>query len=280
MLVWSRAVIFVGVLLGLVAPSAALAVDPPSRSAPQVLPSPLERVFATDNAELDIDGLDDNRVDVDVAIIDTGVQLDHPDLNIVSRTNCVAATWPYSGPDYECANALPSDGDDNGDPGIWHGTWSAANIAALDNGIGTVGIAAGARLWSVDVSGDERYGMVPNPNPLPAPTFNLEAVIAGVKWVTERADQIEIAHIPVICEPENVFLESFHPVCAGTDDVDLVQELEDAIAASMAAGVVYVFSAGANQPADSFVPQRFPNMLITSQMADSDGLPGAAGDPA
>ena len=46
----------------------------------QSLPTGIERVFAADNASLDIDGTDDARVDVDVAVLDTGIDLDHPDL--------------------------------------------------------------------------------------------------------------------------------------------------------------------------------------------------------
>lgn len=48
----------------------------------QSMPTGVQRVFALDNPTIAIDGADDKRVDVDVAVIDTGIQLDHPDLNV------------------------------------------------------------------------------------------------------------------------------------------------------------------------------------------------------
>lgn len=263
-------------LLGLVLPSEGLAADdPPPRTGPQVVRPALDRVFATGNGEIDIDGVDDKRVDVDIAILDTGVQLDHPDLNIVEWTNCVGA----SSPTYACTSASSSDGDDDA-AGIWHGSTSAAHIAAIDNSIGWVGIAPGARLWSVDISGNERYGW-PLPNPLPSPSFDLESVIAGVKWVTAHSNEIEVVHLAMLCTPdyERSTLPPAAkpaPYCPDADE-ELVGEFEDAVAESIAKGVVYAFSAGEYYQTDKFVPQRFAHMLTSSQIADSDGLPGGLG---
>ena len=53
----------------------------------QTIPTGIGRIFATGNPTIDIDGIDDVRVDVDVAVIDTGIDLDHPDLNVVRSTN-------------------------------------------------------------------------------------------------------------------------------------------------------------------------------------------------
>src|SRR5919106_172448 len=61
----------------------------------QTIPTGIQRIFAPGNPNLDIDGVDDERVDVDVAIIDTGIDLDHPDLNVVGSTNC-ASGGPFS----------------------------------------------------------------------------------------------------------------------------------------------------------------------------------------
>jgi hypothetical protein len=55
---------------------------------------------------------------------------------MTGRTNCTAARAPA----YDCTSAHPSDRDDS----HGHGTNSALDIAALDNGIGKVGAAAGA----------------------------------------------------------------------------------------------------------------------------------------
>jgi subtilisin family serine protease len=73
-----------------------------------------------------------------VAVIDTGVDLDHPDLTgqIVAQTDVVA-----------------NDGNAQDDDG--HGTHVAGIIAAkANNGIGVAGIAPGAKLMAVDVFGN------------------------------------------------------------------------------------------------------------------------------
>jgi hypothetical protein len=260
-----------GLIVVLVLPSVAFGVGSPYRSGPQDVPLSLDRVFATGNTKLDIDGLDDKRVDVDIAVIDSGIDLDHPDLNVVEGVDCTAATWPLdpSDPAFECADGV-GDGDDD-ELGRWHGTATAVDVAGLDNTVGRVGIASGARLWSVDVHvGQEEV--------LPAPSFDLEAVIAGVKWVTAHAAEIEVAHMAVICAPSQMPPPGPLPYCQpGSDGENLVDELEDAVEESIAAGVVYVFSAGAIAHVDSFVPQRIPDMLLTSQLSDSDGKPDGLG---
>ena len=58
------------------------------RISQQTMPTGIQRIFADDNPNITIDGNDDFRIDVDVAVIDTGIDFDHPDLNVVARTNC------------------------------------------------------------------------------------------------------------------------------------------------------------------------------------------------
>ncbi|MCH8808715.1 MAG: protease inhibitor I9 family protein, partial [Proteobacteria bacterium] len=50
----------------------------------QTLTTGVDRIDADLNATASIDEFDD-RVDVDIAIIDTGIDLDHPDLNVLTR---------------------------------------------------------------------------------------------------------------------------------------------------------------------------------------------------
>ncbi|MBI1324281.1 S8 family serine peptidase [bacterium] len=103
-------------------------------------------------------------VNVDVAIIDTGIDTSHPDLTVVGGIN-------YSG------GASTSYSDGNG-----HGTHVAGTVAAKNNTIGVVGVAPGARLWSVRVLGSNGSG-------------TMSAVIAGVDWVTANASTIEVANM-------------------------------------------------------------------------------------
>ena len=90
-------------------------------------------------------------VNVDIAILDTGIDVDHPDLNVVGGVNC------STGSSYD---------DQNG-----HGTHVAGTAAAKDNGIGVVGVAPGARLWAVRVLDNTGNG-------------TWSSVICGIDWVT------------------------------------------------------------------------------------------------
>ncbi len=54
----------------------------------QMVPTGIQRTFDTENETAAIDGTD-TRVNADVAVIDTGIDESHPDLNLYRRTNCV-----------------------------------------------------------------------------------------------------------------------------------------------------------------------------------------------
>jgi len=79
--------------------------------------------------------------DVVIAIIDSGVDLDHPDLRLVA------------GYDFGDNDANPD--DDAADPG--HGTCCAGIAAALNNGVGTVGVAPGCSIMPLKVADSDGY---------------------------------------------------------------------------------------------------------------------------
>jgi len=126
------------------------------------LPTGVARIGADLNEFADIDGVD-SRVDVDIAIIDTGIDLDHPDLNVYAAVDCT------KGPN--CQRG----GDGNDDNG--HGTHVAGIAAALDDHIGVVGVAPGARLWGVKVLRSDGSGFVSD-------------IIQGLDYVTSNAAEI------------------------------------------------------------------------------------------
>jgi len=95
------------------------------RSYAQTLPTGVDRIGADQNATANIDGVDE-RVDVDVAVLDTAGNDTHPDLNVHHWTNCT--------------DSLVNSDDDG------HGTHVGGTIGALDNDIGVVGVAAGAHV--------------------------------------------------------------------------------------------------------------------------------------
>ena len=203
------------------------------------VPTGVQRTFAAGNKALDIDGVDDLRVNADVAVIDTGVDYTHPDLNVVGRTDCSGGTEKEA----KCSNESGTDTDS-------HGTHVAGTIAALDNGIGVVGVAPGARVWGVKVLGTG--------------TNYTSEVIAGVDWVTAtRKDEnpsndIEVANMSLGCS-------AFSPLCPP-------KPLDEAIAKSVEAGVVHVVAGGnSSSDAKNFTPANGPDVVTVSALADYDG---------
>jgi subtilisin len=204
--------------------------------ATQEIPTGISRIFAPGNENIGINGVDDYRVDVDVAVIDTGIDLGHPDLNVVASTDCSGGS-PFR-------KSCGSGGDD--DHG--HGTHVAGTIAAIDNGIGVVGVAPGARLWAVKVLSKSGSGY-------------MSWIIAGVEYVTENAAQIDVANMSLGCECSSAALDT-------------------AIGNSVAAGVVYVVAAGNSaKDASTFSPANHPDVITVSALADFDGAPGGLGSP-
>ncbi len=201
----------------------------------QTVPTGIQRIFAPGNENLDIDGLDDERVDVDVAIIDTGIDLDHPDLNVVGSTNC-ASGGPFSG---SCGSG--------GDDGNGHGTHVAGSVAGIDNALGVVGVAPGARLWAVRVLDNNGSGYT-------------SWIVAGMDWVTARKETIEVANMSL---------------GGGAS-----QALDDAANRMADAGVAVAVAAGnSDANAADYSPARATKVLTVSALADFDGAPGGLGSP-
>ena len=144
----------------------------------QVTPTGVDRADADYNTEIGIDGVDDVRVDADIAVIDTGIGLANPDLNVHHYANCAR-----KGP----MNSSCKENDIGADDGNGHGTHVAGSAAAIDNGSGVVGMAPGARLWAVKVLGNDGSGW-------------MNWIIGGIDYVTENADQIEVANMSLGCQ--------------------------------------------------------------------------------
>ena len=92
-------------------------------------------------------------------IIDSGIDLDHPDLNVD-----VANSMSFLG-----GNQANNPDDQNG-----HGSHVAGTVGALDNNIGVVGVAAGVPVVSVRVLDRRGNG-------------SISGVIAGVNYVAATA---------------------------------------------------------------------------------------------
>jgi PKD repeat protein len=118
-------------------------------------------------------------------------------------------------------------------------------VAALDNGIGVVGVAPGARLWTVKVldSGGSDY---------------TSGIIAGIDWVVAQGN-IEVMNLSL-----------------GGSGVS--SAYQTAIDNAVANGVAVVVAAG-NSSADSsnYSPAFVPSAITVSALADFDGLEGGLG---
>ncbi len=203
----------------------------------QTIPTGVERIFADGNANLDIDGSDDYRVDVDVAVIDTGIDLEHPDLNVFGAVSCFYTQG--GGPPWARETTCGEGGDDD----HYHGTHVAGTIGAIDDGNGVVGVAPGARLHAVKVLDSNGSGYESN-------------VVAGIDWVAANAGTIEVANMSL----------------GGSG---YSQAEYEAIQGAVDAGVAFAVAAG-NSDADAsgYSPAAFDNVLTVSALADFDGLPG------
>jgi subtilisin len=107
-------------------------------------------------------------VNAGIAIIDTGIDLTHPNLNVYKQVSFVQGA--------ETAN------DDNG-----HGTAVAGIAAAEDNSVGVVGIAPGARLWAIKALDSTGTG-------------SMSTIIQGIDYVTQNAGQIDVANLSFGCK--------------------------------------------------------------------------------
>ncbi len=159
-------------------------------------------------------------------VIDSGIDLDHADLNVDGSRGFNAFT---SGRDA----GAPDDG--NG-----HGTHVAGTIAAINNKIGVIGVAAGATVIPVKVLDSRGSG-------------SYSGVIAGVDWVGAKGSSGDVANMSL-----------GGPVS---------QALDDAVVKASNKGILFSLAAG-NESEDSNLhsPARAngANIVTISAMDSND----------
>jgi subtilisin family serine protease len=175
---------------------------------------------------------------VAVAVIDTGIDLSHPDLTAVGGKNCVRTN--------RSAN------DDNG-----HGTHVAGTIAAKNTGSGVVGVAPGTTLYAVKVLNAQGSG-------------SWSQIICGIDWVTQNAAAKNIKVASMSLGGSGTSDNN-----CGNSNSDAMHK---AICNSTNAGVTYVVAAGnSNADLAGFTPAAYPEVLTVTAMSDSDGTAGGTG---
>lgn len=159
-------------------------------------------------------------------IIDTGIDLDHADLNVdVARS----------------ANFVTR-GKDSPDDGHGHGTHVAGTVAAIDNDIDVIGVAAGATVVAVrvlDNGGSGQYSWV----------------IAGVDYVGANGASGDVANMSLGGPPSDA--------------------LDDAVLAASQNGIKFSLAAGNDgDDANNYSPARVngSNIVTISAIAQDDCL--------
>ena len=133
------------------APVSAAACPYPSPSGTQCIPNWAVRVDATNSSTRSGDETGSVNININVAVLDTGIDFTHPDLHVVGGTDCTS-------------------GKGFGDP-HGHGTMVAGIIGALDNNFGVVGVVPGANLYAVRVLNKKNTG-------------SASSILCGIDWVT------------------------------------------------------------------------------------------------
>ncbi|MFC2131189.1 S8 family peptidase [Bacteroidota bacterium] len=154
--------------------------DPPEPPPTEVIPWGIDRIDA-DLAWDDVYGGVSSVVTIKVGILDTGIDLDHPDLqdNIATGINIISTR--------------KNENDDNG-----HGTHVAGTIAAVDNEIGVIGVAHQVSLYGVKVLDRKGNGY-------------LSDLISGLEWcVNNNIDVINMSLSATVDE------QSFHDAIMAT----------------------------------------------------------------
>ena len=200
------------------------------------------------DAELVWNGTEDGRditpnrnagAGVKVAIIDTGIDDDHPDLSVAGGINYVVGS-PFDGKSNDEWD------DDNG-----HGTHCAGIVAAVDNEEGVIGVAPAALLHAVKVLSSRGSGYTSD-------------VIAGIEWTMDPNGDGNYS------DRMDVISMSF----GGGDSTGM----GDACDAAYAAGIVLVAAAGNDGDGDSTTneysyPAAYGSVIAVGATDNEDDAP-------
>lgn len=238
------------------------------------------------------------RASVVVAVLDTGVRLDHPDLVGKLRPGYDFVTDPTIAADGSARDADPSDPGDfdtaKGESSSWHGTQTAGLIgAATNNGIGMAGAGRDVTVLPVRVLGQGggfdsdiqaamlwAAGIGANPvvNPFPAKVLNLSLGSTGAcnAGYANTIAQLNRAGVVVVVAAGNDGLDVGTPAnCPGAIAVGGLRHAGSKVGYSDL-GPTIAISAPAGNCVNLTGVCEFP-LLTTSNSGTTTPVAGAAG---
>ncbi len=207
--------------------------------ADQELPTGIDRIETDKNLTAITVANVSVTIDMDVAIIDTGIN-QHDDLNLAGGINFAGgSTTKFK-------------------DGYGHGTHVAGTVAALDNGIGVVGVAPGAPVWAVRVCNNGGICLT-------------SYMIAGIDWVAGRKAEYEAdPNTGINFAAANMSLGTSNnatPCDQASNDA-----LRNAVCGLVASGVPLALAAGN----ESTTKVAYDAAIAVSAIADFDGKGGGA----
>ena len=242
------------------------------------IPTGIKRIDGTELSSIPKTG--SFTADVDIAIIDSGIDLHNPELNIKSNFSMIVPQIQNAREsdvhsiinnnvnlDKLGLNIFSAGGNTSSfyppfttsrssspDDRCGHGTHVAGIAAAKADARGVVGVAPNARLWAVKVLDyNEQTRRCEG---------SISSVIAAIEYVTRLKDQIDVVNLSLGCK------------CNST-------ALDDAISRSVKANITYVVAAGnKNDNASSWSPANHKDahnnkdVITVSAMTDLDGRCG------
>lgn len=173
-------------------------------------------------------------LDLDVAVIDSGIDKSHPELNVYRSVSLVG---------------LDPEVDWDG-----HGTHVAGILGAYDNHDGVVGMVPGVRLWSVQVA---------KPG-----SFTVGDALQGMAFVAAHASEIDVVNASFVTIGRQP-LEAYRASVQEIVEKGVVFVAGVGNRAGLLEGSDLTFSTD-----DDILPAALKEVMAVSAMVDDDGMPG------